>query len=107
MPRLHGQHLATACEILGREPEGMLGRFWLFLIPQSDYGLFTSYERAVIRHYGRNGSGRLFPSLRMRFTRPGGEIVHVRVAVTWSRSNRSASGTMPSPCWPTVSTPRG
>jgi diguanylate cyclase (GGDEF)-like protein/PAS domain S-box-containing protein len=72
---------AAACEILGREAAEMLGRSWQFLVPQSDYERFTSYERGVIRH-GPGDSGERFPSFRMRFARPGGEIVHVQVSST-------------------------
>jgi diguanylate cyclase (GGDEF)-like protein/PAS domain S-box-containing protein len=69
---------ATACGILGREPDTVLGRSWRSLVPQSDYELLTSYERRVIRS-GLAASGERFPPFLMRFARPGGEIVHVRV----------------------------
>ncbi|ABW12356.1 diguanylate cyclase with PAS/PAC sensor [Parafrankia sp. EAN1pec] len=72
---------ATACQILGREPDEMLGRSWQTLVPQTDYELFTRYERRVIGQ-GPGGSDKRFPPFRMRFARPGGEIVHVWVTST-------------------------
>ncbi|MCK9904413.1 hypothetical protein MXD63_30755 [Frankia sp. Cpl3] len=65
----------------GSEPEEMLGRHWLFLVPKSDRELFARYERRVVRH-GPGGSGERFPQYRMRFARPAGEIIHVQVAST-------------------------
>jgi diguanylate cyclase (GGDEF)-like protein/PAS domain S-box-containing protein len=76
---------AMACEILGREPETMLGRSWRFLVPQSDFELFTVYERGIVRRDRPGASSGRFRPFRVRFARPGGEIVHALVSSTITR----------------------
>jgi diguanylate cyclase (GGDEF)-like protein len=71
---------ATACEILNRERREVVGHSWRRFVSRPDYELLTIYERRAI---GRTpGSGGKAPSLLMRFSRRGGEIVHARVTST-------------------------
>jgi len=70
---------ATACEIVGRRPESVVGRPWRFLLPQSDYDLFAVYERSVLQCWRPGDPGGRPRPFRMRFARPDGEIVHARV----------------------------
>jgi diguanylate cyclase (GGDEF)-like protein/PAS domain S-box-containing protein len=73
----------TASEILGRKPDEVLGRSWRCLVSQADYKLFTYYERRVIRN-GPDGSVERVRPFMMRFSRPNGDIAHVRVVSTLS-----------------------
>ncbi|KPM51946.1 diguanylate cyclase [Frankia sp. R43] len=82
---------AKACEILGREPDEIVGHSWLRLVSRPDYELFTSYERRVIRR-GLPGSGERFPPFLMRFCRPNGEFAHVWVTSTLTNELTSQFG---------------